>query len=86
MTQFNPDWVTAPGETIADILEERSISVQSFGKRMKEPTHIIQGILDGSKPIDSDIAAKLERVLGSSMDFWLKRQEQYEDRKKKLGL
>jgi len=28
--EFKPDWVSAPGDTIADILEERGLTVEEF--------------------------------------------------------
>ena len=33
MTRFNPDWVSAPGDTIADILQERGLTVADLAER-----------------------------------------------------
>lgn len=86
MTEFKPDWVSAPGDTIQELLEEKSISVNSFAKRLKEPTHVVQQLLDGTLAIDGGMALKLERIFGASREFWLKRQENYDKGKKRLGL
>lgn len=35
--RFTPDWVSSPGETLADILKERKITRTEFANRMGLP-------------------------------------------------
>lgn len=68
--EFEPDWASPPGDTIVDILEEKNILCEDFadsmGLNMEETTRLI----NGDMRINSDIANKLSKVLGSSPGFW----------------
>ncbi len=75
---FSPNWVSAPGETIEDLLEERGWSAHDLARRMDEPPPIILGLLEGRIKIDERLANKLSDVLGSSPEFWLKRELNYQ--------
>jgi HTH-type transcriptional regulator/antitoxin HigA len=77
MKSFTPDWVSPPGDTINDILDERGWTQADFAKRMGMSTKHLNEIIKGKKPITHDTAVKLERVLGSTAEFWLNRELQY---------
>jgi HTH-type transcriptional regulator / antitoxin HigA len=77
--KFEPDWVSPPGDTIADILEERDWTQQDFANRMGYSTKHISLLINGKVPITQDTAMRLERVLGSSAGFWLTREAQYRE-------
>jgi len=74
---FSPDWISPPGETIADILEEREWTQADFAKRMGQTQKHISLLLNGKVAITEDTALKLESVLGSTATFWLSREAQY---------
>lgn len=77
--QFAPDWLSPPGETIADVLEERGWSQAEFAQRIDyTPKHVNQ-LLRGKAPIREDTALRLERVLGSTARFWLQREAEYRE-------
>ena len=77
--QFAPDWLSPPGETIADVLEERGWSQAEFAQRIGyTPKHVNQ-LLRGKAPISEDTALRLERVLGSTARFWMKREAEYRE-------
>jgi HTH-type transcriptional regulator / antitoxin HigA len=77
--KFSPDWVSPPGDTIADILEEREWKQTDFAERMGQtPKHISQ-LLNGKATITEETALKLESVLGSTASFWLNREVQYRE-------
>lgn len=82
---FTPDWASAPGETIRDVLEERHVSVEDFAQRIGWSTSEIGKLLDGTVPIDRGLAKKLELTLGSSETFWLARERQYRQTLQRLG-
>ncbi|MEH2234968.1 helix-turn-helix domain-containing protein [Nostoc sp.] len=74
---FAPDWVSPPGDTIADILEERDWTQVQLADRLGYTTKHISLLLNGKAPINEETALKLERVLGSTTAFWLNREAQY---------
>ena len=75
--EFRPDWVSAPGDTIADILEIRNLPTPEFARRMGQTLSETRGLLEGREPITSDLAQKLHEVLGASTAFWINRECHY---------
>jgi plasmid maintenance system antidote protein VapI len=75
--EFEPDWVSPPGETIADILEERNISLADFMEQMGCTVDAASDLLRGRVTITAEIARRLEVVLGVSSGFWMSRESQY---------
>ena len=74
---FTPDWVSPPGDTIADLLEERDWTQAELAERLGYTTKHIRLLIDGKAPINVETALKLERVLGSTAAFWLRYEAQY---------
>lgn len=74
---FAPDWISPPGETIADLIEEREWSQVDLAKRLGFTPKHVSLLINGKAPITEDTALKLESVLGSSASFWLSREAQY---------
>jgi HTH-type transcriptional regulator / antitoxin HigA len=74
---FTPDWVSPPGDTIADVLEERDWTQVQLAERLGYTTKHISQLINGKAPINEETALKLERVLGSTTAFWLNREAQY---------
>ncbi|MBI3506351.1 MAG: ImmA/IrrE family metallo-endopeptidase [Proteobacteria bacterium] len=76
-TPFQPDWLSPPGATIADLLASKGISLAEFSCRIEVPTDELSGLFDGSTAIASELALLLERALGPSAKFWLDRDRNY---------
>lgn len=76
---FAPDWVSPPGSTVADLLEERGWTQQALAQRSGFTTKHISLLINGKATITEDTAVKLERVLGSTMRFWMTREAQYRE-------
>jgi plasmid maintenance system antidote protein VapI/Zn-dependent peptidase ImmA (M78 family) len=74
---FCPDWASAPGDTIADILRERSVSIGEFARRIGRTKEEAVDLLRGRSAITIGLARQLERVLGGSVEFWMARDFQY---------
>src|SRR5436309_14030668 len=77
--EFSPNWVSAPGDTIADILREKGISVDNFAERMRQAPVEIRNLIDGRATITLGLARSLEIVLGGSVEFWMARDFQYRE-------
>src|SRR5690606_26956591 len=82
--RFAPNWVSAPGETIIDILEDRDISVSVFSNLIGEDLDTIENLLAGNQRIERDLASKLTESLGFSKEFWIRRDQLYFQRKAEL--
>jgi len=76
---FKPDWISAPGDTMADILEERNLSLVEFAERMGHTPKHVNELLRGRAMITIETARKLEVVLGASAAFWMIRESQYRE-------
>jgi len=74
---FTPDWVSPPGETIADLLEERDWTQAQLAERLGYTTKHVSLLINGKASVTEEAALKLERVLGSTAAFWLNREAQY---------
>jgi HTH-type transcriptional regulator / antitoxin HigA len=80
MPSFTPDWISPPGDTVADLLEERDWTQAQLAERLGyTPKHVSQ-LITGKASISEQTALKLERVLGSTAAFWLNREAQYRAR------
>ncbi len=75
--EFHPNWASAPGDTIADILQERNLSELEFAHRIGQTPEATKDLLQGRATITIAIARRLERVLGASVEFWMSRDFQY---------
>jgi HTH-type transcriptional regulator / antitoxin HigA len=75
--QFTPDWISAPGETIADLIEEQQWDQIDLADRLGYNSEQLNQLLSGQMPIVQETALRLENTLGSSSNFWLNREAQY---------
>jgi plasmid maintenance system antidote protein VapI len=91
---FEPDWTVAPGEMLAEVLEDRGLSpfglagpgdplLAVFGENLEA----VRGILAGSLPVTAEIAAELERALRPAPParFWLNAEKIYQADLIRLG-
>ncbi|WP_265644901.1 helix-turn-helix domain-containing protein [Verminephrobacter aporrectodeae] len=79
-TAFAPQWVSPPGDTILDLLEERGWTQQQLADRLGfSPKHVNQ-LINGKVPLSEDAAIRLQNVLGARAGFWLTREAQYRER------
>ena len=81
---FAPDWVLPPGESILDIAEERGWTQAELAQRLGYSEKHISQLINGKVPLTMDAAQRLERVLGSTMDFWLSLEANYQRHKARL--
>ena len=77
MMSFSPDWVSPPGDTIADLLDERGWTRTEFADRLGTSRKFVNQLVSGKALIDEAIALKLKKLLGSTDRFWLNRESAY---------
>lgn len=76
---FQPNWSSAPGNTIVDILNERNISIDLFAQQMDATREYIEKLIAGQNEINEETSKKLVKLLGSTVDFWLRREFQFRE-------
>jgi HTH-type transcriptional regulator / antitoxin HigA len=77
--QYRPNYVSPPGETLEEILEEREMTQIKLAERMGRPKKTINEIIKGKAEITPDTALQLERVLGTPARFWIERERLYRE-------
>ena len=76
---FSPNWVSAPGDTITDILKERDLSVAEFSEQVGYSREDTLAVLEGRAAISIELAERLEEVLGAPAAFWMRRDFDYRE-------
>lgn len=79
MKEYRPHYVTHPGETLKEKLEEIGLGPKEFAIRADKPEKTITAVLNGESSITSEMAIQFERVLKISAEFWLTRQIHYDE-------
>jgi len=83
-TTFAPDWASPPGESILDLAEERGWTQAELAERLGYTEKHVSLLINGKVPLSMDAALRLERVLGSTVDFWLALETNYQKHKARL--
>lgn len=75
--QWTPDWAVAPGELLAEALEERQLSQTELARRMDRPLKTVNEIIKGKAALTPATAIQLERTLGISAQLWTNLEANY---------
>lgn len=78
-TLFTPDWISPPGDSIADLLDDLGWTQSEFAERTGFTNKHVSLLINGKASITEETALKLERVVGSDARFWLNREAQYRE-------
>jgi HTH-type transcriptional regulator / antitoxin HigA len=73
------DFVTAPGDTLLEMLKERGMTQTELAQRMGRPIKTINGIIKGHKALTPETALQLEKVFSVPASFWLAREHDYRE-------
>lgn len=74
---MNPDWNLPPSETMLEIMDDLDISLCELADKLGYSLYRTEQLLNSEIPIDTDIAYKLSKVLGSTPEFWSNLDENY---------
>jgi HTH-type transcriptional regulator/antitoxin HigA len=74
---FEPDWLSAPGGTILDVIEERGMSSKDLAGLLGYSLERTEKLIAGKEAITRDVATLLADRLGGSEKFWLSRESNY---------
>ncbi len=72
------DFIIHPGETIADVLEERGLTQAELAARAGVSGAYVSNVISGKKGISANFAKALEYALGVPMSFWMNLQANYD--------
>ncbi|MPS98575.1 MAG: helix-turn-helix domain-containing protein [Pseudomonas sp.] len=81
---FAPDWVSPPGDSIADAIDERSWTQAELAARLGFSEKFVSQLLNGKVALTQETAEKLEKVIGGSIEFWMDREANYQRHKARL--
>lgn len=73
------DLIIHPGETLADVLEDRGITQADLASRTGVSIAYISHVISGKKGISANFAMGLEYALGVPKSFWLNLQKIYSE-------
>jgi HTH-type transcriptional regulator/antitoxin HigA len=91
--QYDPNFVSAPGETLLELLQNKGMSQAELSKRTGLPKKTIHEIIKGKAAITPETAILFESVFAAPASFWNNREYNYrnwlagqEERKRLLGM
>ncbi len=76
---YQPRRVSPPGGTLQDVLDERGMAQNELAERTGLSTKAINEIVKGKMAITPGTALKFERALGMAAEFWLAREQHYQE-------
>lgn len=74
---FSPDYGTAPGGTLREVLETLGLNQADLAERTGRPKKTINEIVQGKAAITPETALQFERVLGIDASFWNNLERSY---------
>lgn len=77
LNKFSPDWISPPGETIVELMEENGWTQDDLSQKLGYSSTQVRLLISGEESITEEVALSLEKVLGSKASFWLSREAQY---------
>lgn len=77
--KFKPDWISPPGATIGNLMQELGISRLQMCSRLQISGKALTSLLSGEFVIDDDMAYRLYEVFGSLPQFWIERERIYRE-------
>ncbi len=76
--RYSPDYAVPPGETLAEVLQERGMSQAELARRADISAKHVNQIVQADAPISPEIALKLERVTQVPAGLWTQLEAQYQ--------
>ena len=76
--EYNDRIAFHPGYYIKEIIDESGITQEDFAKRLDTTPKNLSVLISGKQKLSVDIAMKLSRMLGTSIEYWLNLQKEYD--------
>lgn len=81
---YNPDYAVLPGVTLSETLHGLCMKQSELAQRAGRPLKTINQIIKGKTSITADTAIQFEKVLGVPAAFWLKLEQNYQEKTARL--
>ncbi|MCG3153142.1 MAG: hypothetical protein GEEBNDBF_02452 [bacterium] len=76
---YQPESVSAPGETLAEVLSEAGMTQDELARRMRRSPQMVNRLLQGKVPLTVETALQLERAVRIPARFWMSREARYQE-------
>ncbi|MBQ9872427.1 MAG: HigA family addiction module antidote protein [Eubacterium sp.] len=76
--EYNNKIAFHPGYYVKEIVDESGLTQQDFAKRLDTTPKNLSILIRGEQRLSIDIAMKLSRLIGTSIDYWLNLQKAYD--------
>ncbi len=76
--EYNDKLIIHPGYYIKEIIEESGLTQDAFAKRLDMTPENLSALVWGEQALSLDIAEKLAKMLGTSVEYWLNLQNAYD--------
>lgn len=76
--EYNDTIAFHPGYYIKEIVDESGLTQEDFAKRLDTSPKNLSLLIRGEQNISIDIAMKLSRMIGTSVNYWLNLQNAYD--------
>lgn len=77
INEYEPDFVTPPGDSLADVLETIEMTQAELAQRTGRSLKTINEIIKGKSPVTPEMSLQFEKVLGVKASFWNNREKCY---------
>lgn len=77
--EFNDKIAFHPGYYLKEIVEECGLTQADFAKRLDTTPKNLSLLMRGEQSLSIDMAAKLSRMLGTTVSYWLNLQQIYDE-------
>lgn len=67
-----------PGYYIKELVDESGLSQEDFAKNLGTTPKNLSKLINGLQSLSLEVASKLSRMLGTTIDFWLNLQNEYD--------
>lgn len=74
---FEPDWLSPPGESIEESLSDRGWTQAELAVRLNMSPKFVNQLVRGKATLGAETAVALATVIGSTAEFWLRREATY---------
>lgn len=68
-----------PGYYIKELMDESGMTKYEFSKKLDTTPEVLSSLFSGEQNLSSEMAIKLSKMTGTSIDFWLNLQKSYDE-------
>ena len=78
--EYNDTIAFHPGYYLKELVDESGLTQEDFAKRLGTTPKNLSVLIRGEQSLSVDVAAKLSRMLGTTIAYWLNLQQAYDEK------